>query len=34
LLANGVYLYRLKVRIAGDESGNEYQIIDKVAIAR
>ena len=33
-LANGVYLYRLRVRIVGDEAGREFETIEKVAIVR
>ncbi len=33
-LANGVYLYRLRVRIVGDTEGREFETIEKVAIVR
>lgn len=33
-LANGVYFYRLRVRVAGDETGQEYETIEKVAIVK
>ncbi|MBS1910968.1 MAG: type IX secretion system sortase PorU [Bacteroidetes bacterium] len=33
-LANGVYLYRLRVKVSGDTSGREFETIDKVAIVK
>lgn len=33
-LANGVYFYRLRVRVAGDDSGQEFETIEKVAVVR
>lgn len=33
-LANGVYLYRLRVKVSGDESGRMFETLEKVAIAR
>jgi hypothetical protein len=34
LLANGVYLYRLRVRVSGEESVPAFEAIEKVAIVR
>ena len=34
LLGNGIYLYRLTVRVAGDESGQVFETIEKVAVVR
>jgi hypothetical protein len=33
-LANGVYLYRLRVNVAGVEGGQQFETIEKVAVAR
>jgi hypothetical protein len=33
-VANGVYLYRLTVRIAGDDAGQVFETIEKVAVVR
>lgn len=33
-LANGVYLYRLRVRVVGDTEDREFETIEKVAVVR
>jgi hypothetical protein len=33
-VANGVYLYRLRVAIAGDEAGGSFETIESVAVVR